>query len=47
MVINALDTWSARLYVDSKCVEFNKPLLESGTLGATGKKERIERGETE
>lgn len=36
VVINALDTWAARLYVDSKCVEFRKPLLESGTLGATG-----------
>ena len=36
VVINALDTWSARLYVDSKCVEYGKPLLESGTLGASG-----------
>ncbi len=36
IAINALDTWAARLYVDSKCVEFKKPLLESGTLGATG-----------
>jgi ubiquitin-activating enzyme E1 len=36
LVVNALDTWSARLYVDSRCVEFRKPLLESGTLGATG-----------
>lgn len=36
VAINALDTWSARLYVDSRCVEFRKPLLESGTLGASG-----------
>lgn len=36
VAINALDTWAARLYVDSRCVEFRKPLLESGTLGATG-----------
>jgi hypothetical protein len=36
VAVNALDTWQARLYVDSKCVEFKKPLLESGTLGATG-----------
>lgn len=36
VAINALDTWAARLYVDSKCVEFAKPLLESGTLGASG-----------
>eukprot|EP00898_Chlorokybus_atmophyticus_P002590 jgi/Chlat1/3331/Chrsp222S03397 len=33
IVINALDNISARLYVDSRCVYFNKPLLESGTLG--------------
>ncbi len=36
LALNALDTWAARLYVDSKCVEFKRPLLESGTLGATG-----------
>ena len=33
MVVNALDNVNARLYVDSRCVYFNKPLLESGTLG--------------
>ncbi|XP_078180716.1 ubiquitin-activating enzyme E1 2-like [Carex rostrata] len=33
-VINALDNVNARLYVDSRCVYFQKPLLESGTLGA-------------
>ncbi|KAJ9469126.1 Ubiquitin-activating enzyme E1 2 [Diplonema papillatum] len=33
VVINALDNVKARLYVDSKCVVFGKPLLESGTLG--------------
>ena len=32
-VVNALDNVQARLYVDSRCVWFNKPLLESGTLG--------------
>ena len=26
--------WQARLYVDGRCVFFEKPLLESGTLGA-------------
>ena len=31
--MNALDNVKARLYVDSKCVEFHRPLLESGTLG--------------
>eukprot|EP00915_Cephaloidophora_sp_WS-2016_P001113 GHVH01001531.1.p1 GENE.GHVH01001531.1~~GHVH01001531.1.p1 ORF type:complete len:1077 (+),score=148.69 GHVH01001531.1:62-3292(+) len=32
-VVNALDNVASRLYVDSRCVWFNKPLLESGTLG--------------
>lgn len=32
-VTNALDNVKARLYVDSKCVFYTKPLLESGTLG--------------
>lgn len=33
LVVNALDNVNARLYVDSRCVYFRKPLLESGTLG--------------
>uniref|UniRef100_A0A7S4D0L7 E1 ubiquitin-activating enzyme n=1 Tax=Eutreptiella gymnastica TaxID=73025 RepID=A0A7S4D0L7_9EUGL len=33
-VVNALDNIPARLYVDSKCISYRKPLLESGTLGA-------------
>ena len=33
VVVNALDNVKARLYVDSRCVYFAKPLLESGTLG--------------
>eukprot|EP00611_Tribonema_gayanum_P030367 TRINITY_DN8423_c0_g1_i1.p1 TRINITY_DN8423_c0_g1~~TRINITY_DN8423_c0_g1_i1.p1 ORF type:complete len:705 (+),score=261.06 TRINITY_DN8423_c0_g1_i1:59-2173(+) len=32
-VTNALDNVKARLYVDSRCVFYAKPLLESGTLG--------------
>merc|ERR1719482_695640 len=32
-VINALDNVKARLYVDQRCVFFQKALLESGTLG--------------
>ena len=31
--INAVDNVHARLYVDSRCVFYNKPLFESGTLG--------------
>ena len=34
VVVNALDNVNARLYVDQKCLYFQKPLLESGTLGA-------------
>ncbi|XP_019234013.1 PREDICTED: ubiquitin-activating enzyme E1 1-like isoform X2 [Nicotiana attenuata] len=34
VVINALDNINARLYVDQRCLYFQKPLLESGTLGA-------------
>lgn len=33
VILNALDNVNARLYVDSRCVYFQKPLLESGTLG--------------
>eukprot|EP01018_Ginkgo_biloba_P028116 Gb_28000 [translate_table: standard] len=33
VVINALDNVNARLYIDSKCLYFKKPLLDSGTLG--------------
>lgn len=36
IVANALDNIKARTYVDGKCVENKKPLLESGTLGVKG-----------
>lgn len=36
VVANALDNVDARLFVDSLCVKYNKPLLESGTLGTKG-----------
>ena len=32
-VVNAVDNIEARLYIDSKCIWHEKPLLESGTLG--------------
>lgn len=35
-VANALDNVDARKYMDSRCVLFKKPLLESGTLGTKG-----------
>lgn len=33
MIITALDNTEARRYVDSRCVYYAKPLLESGTEG--------------
>ncbi|KAI9183343.1 E1 ubiquitin-activating protein [Blastocladiella emersonii ATCC 22665] len=36
VVTNALDNVDARKYVDRRCVFYNKPLLESGTLGTKG-----------
>lgn len=33
LVVNAVDNINARLYVDGRCVWYEKPLLESGTLG--------------
>lgn len=35
-VCNALDNVDARMYMDSQCVFYQKPLLESGTLGTKG-----------
>lgn len=36
LVVSALDNVEARLHVDSRCILFNKPLFESGTLGTKG-----------
>lgn len=36
VVANALDNVEARLFVDTLCVKYDKPLLESGTLGTKG-----------
>lgn len=33
LVVNAVDNQKARKYIDSRCVWFKKPLLESGTEG--------------
>jgi len=35
-VTNALDNVDARLYMDRRCVYYQKPLFESGTLGTMG-----------
>jgi molybdopterin/thiamine biosynthesis adenylyltransferase len=34
VVVNALDNVTAILYIESRCLYFQKPLLESRTLGA-------------
>jgi len=40
-VVNAVDNMAARLYVDRRCVWFEKPLLESGTLGTKANSQMI------
>ena len=34
--MNALDNVEARIYMDQRCVDTGRPLLESGTTGAKG-----------
>jgi len=36
IVCTALDNLDARLYVDQRCLDYSKPMLESGTLGTKG-----------
>ena len=40
-VVNAVDNINARLYVDKRCVWYEKPLLESGTLGTKANSQMI------
>jgi ubiquitin-activating enzyme E1 len=40
-VVNAVDNIKARLYVDGRCVWYEKPLLESGTLGTKANSQMI------
>lgn len=40
-IVNAVDNIIARLYVDSRCVWYEKPLLESGTLGTKANSQMI------
>lgn len=40
-IANALDNVQARLYVDKRCIFYNKPLFESGTLGTKGNVQTI------
>ena len=40
-IANALDNIQARLYVDKRCIFYDKPLFESGTLGTKGNVQTI------
>jgi len=40
-IVNAVDNLKARHYVDSKCVWYEKPLLESGTLGTKANQQMV------
>ncbi|XP_046550808.1 ubiquitin-like modifier-activating enzyme 1 isoform X2 [Haliotis rubra] len=46
-VTNALDNVDARMYMDRRCVYYNKPLLESGTLGTKANVQVVIPGVTE
>lgn len=40
-VVNAVDNVKAREFVDGKCVWYEKPLLESGTLGTKANSQMV------
>ena len=40
-IVNAVDNIHARLYVDARCVWYEKPLLESGTLGTKANSQMV------
>lgn len=46
VVVNALDNMEARLYVDKKCVQYFKVLVEAGTMGTGGNVDIIVPGKT-
>ncbi len=46
-VFTALDNVSSRQFVDKMCVEYRRPLLDSGTLGVKGNTQVIIPGITE
>eukprot|EP01128_Nolandella_sp_AFSM9_P004178 TRINITY_DN1830_c0_g1_i1.p1 TRINITY_DN1830_c0_g1~~TRINITY_DN1830_c0_g1_i1.p1 ORF type:complete len:1025 (+),score=229.32 TRINITY_DN1830_c0_g1_i1:40-3114(+) len=41
VIVNALDNVEARLYVDQRCVDNGKALMESGTMGTKGHVQNI------
>lgn len=40
-IVNAVDNIKARLYVDSRCAWYEKPLFESGTLGTKANSQMV------
>lgn len=36
VLLNALDNVDARIYMDSKAIQYNKPIIDSGTMGTSG-----------
>jgi ubiquitin-activating enzyme E1 len=40
-IVNAVDNVKARLYIDSRCAWYGKPLLESGTLGTKANSQMV------
>lgn len=47
IIVNALDNVSARIYMDNKAIQYQKPLLESGTLGLKGNTQVVIPNKTE
>ena len=47
IIVNALDNVTARIYMDNKTIQFQKPLLESGTLGLKGNTQVVLPNKTE
>ena len=40
-IVNAVDNVKARLYMDQRCIWYEKPLLESGTLGTAANSQMV------
>lgn len=47
IIVNALDNVNARIYMDNKAIQYQKPLLESGTLGLKGNTQVVIPNKTE
>ena len=47
IIVNALDNVTARIYMDNKAIQYQKPLLESGTLGLKGNTQVVLPNKTE